>query len=237
VSGSSSLSRKDRWMTAAVPSVGGFLHRLLGHTVRITEVNAEVWGPKVARPENAIYAFWHSSLLMSSFHYRHLGIVGLISRSKDGELLTRVLEPLGYTIVRGSTSRGSMAAFRQLVRHLRNGRDVALAPDGPRGPREIVQEGTLQLARLTGKQVVPFVFDCTRKKRLASWDRLIVPAPFSRGVLVFGDPVTVPRDADEAGIEAKRALLEARLQDAARSAAAWVAARRKHAPPESRDVR
>jgi lysophospholipid acyltransferase (LPLAT)-like uncharacterized protein len=216
------LSVRDRLKLALVPTLGSGLHRLLGHTIRFTEVNGEVWGLKASRSENCIYAFWHSSLLMSSFFYRHLGVVGLISRSRDGELLTRVLQHLGYTIVRGSTSRGSAQALRQMVRHLREGRDVALAPDGPRGPREVVQAGTIELARLTGKKIVPFVFDCTKKRRLNSWDRLIVPAPFAKGVIVVGDPIQIDRHADEEEVEAKRQLLEESLHKATRRAKEWV---------------
>jgi lysophospholipid acyltransferase (LPLAT)-like uncharacterized protein len=211
---------------ALIPSLGGVLHRFLGRTVRFTELNAGAWGLRAKRSENAIYAFWHSSLLMSSFFYRNLGVVGLISQSRDGELLTRVLEPLGYVIVRGSTSRGSARAFRSLVRHLREGRDVALAPDGPRGPREVVQVGIIELARLTGRRIVPFVFDCTRKKRLNSWDRLIVPAPFARGVIAVGDPISIDRRADELEVEAKRKMLEEALHDATRRAAEWIALRK-----------
>jgi lysophospholipid acyltransferase (LPLAT)-like uncharacterized protein len=214
---------KDTLDLAVIPSLGGVLHRFLGRTIRFAEVNAEGWGPKAPRPENAIYAFWHSSLLMASYFYRHRGIVGLISRSRDGELLTRVLEPLGYILVRGSTSRGSTQAFRGLVRHLREGRDVALTPDGPRGPREEAQVGTIELARMSGKKIIPFVFDCTRKRRLNSWDRLIVPMPFSRGVFVFGDPISIDRRADEEEIEAKRKLLEESLHAATRRAAERVA--------------
>jgi len=207
---------------ALVPPLGRGLVRLLHHTCRFTEVHAETWSPKVARPENAIYAFWHSSLLMSSFFYRHLGMVGLISLSRDGELLARVLAPMGYVLVRGSTSRGRMQALRGLIRHLEGGRDVALAPDGPRGPREIVQPGIVELARLTGRRIVPFVSDASRKRQLGSWDRLIVPMPFSRVVLVFGEPVVVDRHADREEREARRALLEERLREAAREASRWV---------------
>ncbi len=211
---------------ALVPPLGGVLHRFLGRSIRFTEVGGEVWSMRAKRPENVIYAFWHSSLLMCSYFYRNLGTVGLISQSRDGELLTRILEPLGYTIVRGSTSRGSAGAFRALVRHLREGRDVGLAPDGPRGPREVVQVGTIELARLTGKKIVPFVFDCTRKKRLSSWDRLIVPAPFARGVIVVGDPISIDRRADREEVEAVRLKLEENLHETTRRAAEWISGRR-----------
>ncbi len=227
VTPSERMSFNQQLQLALIPPLGGVLQRFLGRTVRFTELNAEVWGLRAERPENAIYAFWHSSLLMSSFFYRNLGVVGLISQSRDGELLTRVLEPLGYVIVRGSTSRGSARAFRALVRHLREGRDVALAPDGPRGPREIVQVGTIELARLTGRRIVPFVFDCTSKKRLNSWDRLIVPAPFARGVIVVGDPISIDRRADEIEVEAVRLKLEESLHEATRRAAEWIAARKR----------
>ncbi|MCK4546664.1 MAG: lysophospholipid acyltransferase family protein [Candidatus Eisenbacteria sp.] len=221
---SDTVKLADRLRVALIPVLGSAIQRLIGHSLRFTEINAEVWGIKAQRSENAIYAFWHSSLLISPFFYRNRGIVGLISHSRDGELLTRAVELLGYVIVRGSTSRGSTQAFRRLVRRLREGRDVALTPDGPRGPREVAQVGTIELARLAGKKIVPFVFDCTRKKRLNSWDRLIVPMPFSKAVIVFGDPIEVDRRAGREEIEAKRKLLEDSLNEATLRAAEWVRA-------------
>jgi lysophospholipid acyltransferase (LPLAT)-like uncharacterized protein len=220
---STSRGCREALELAVIPPLGRAALHLLGCTVRTTEVNAGPWGPKAPRRENAIYAFWHSSLLMASFFYRHRGIVGLISLSRDGEILARVLEPLGYVLVRGSTSRGRLQALRGLVRRLAEGRDVALAPDGPRGPREIVQPGIIELARLTGKRIVPFVFDCSHKKRLRSWDRLIVPMPFSKGVVAFEEPVGVGRGAGREEMEAQRSLLEERLHAAGRRAAEWLA--------------
>lgn len=225
VASSVSSGIKDALKLAVIPPAGSTLLRLLGHTIRFTEIGAEAWRPKTPRAENAIYAFWHSSLLMASFFYRHRGIVGLISHSRDGELLARVLEPMGYVLVRGSTSRGRFSALRGLVRHLNRGLDVALAPDGPRGPREIVQPGIIELARLTGRRIVPFVFDASRRRRLNSWDRMIVPMPFSRVVLAFEEPVLVGRRADREETEAKRKLLEERLHAATRRAREWLRGR------------
>ena len=91
---------------------------------------------------------------------------------------------------------------------------MAFTPDGPRGPRHVVQPGVIQAARLARIPIIPVAFGASRSRRLRSWDRFLVPLPLARGLFVYGDPIEVPRDADEAALEAARAALEAALDGA-----------------------
>jgi lysophospholipid acyltransferase (LPLAT)-like uncharacterized protein len=134
----------------------------------------------------------------------------LTSRSRDGEILARYVRRFGLEVVRGSTSRGGAVALRALTRAVRAGTDVAVVPDGPRGPRERVQPGVVHLAAATGAPVVPLAFAAHPARRLSTWDRFLVPLPFARAAVVFGQAATVAPDADRA---ASQAGLERALHD------------------------
>jgi lysophospholipid acyltransferase (LPLAT)-like uncharacterized protein len=118
----------------------------------------------------------------------------MISASRDGERVARLAQFFGHTPVRGSTSKGSLQATRQLIASLRRGHRGAITPDGPRGPRRRAQAGMVAVARLSGCPIVPFGFEAERCWRLRSWDRFMIPKPFSRAVFVYGDPIGVPRE-------------------------------------------
>ena len=132
----------------------------------------------------------------------------LASRSRDGEIVSRYVARFGLPTIRGSSSRGGAGALRQLVATVRAGEDVAVVPDGPRGPRRQLQPGVVTLAALTGAPIVPLAFAARPARRLASWDEQLVPWPFARSVLVLGETIAVPRDADRerAVKEVERAL-------------------------------
>jgi hypothetical protein len=137
----------------------------------------------------------------------------LISRHRDGELITRTVRHFGLETVRGSSTRGGIAGIKGLARALQEGYDVAIAPDGPRGPRFKVQPGIIQLARISGRPILPFTFSAFPRKVFKTWDHFVIPFPFSRGVFVFGEPIWVDRDASAEEIETKTLLLEKRLQE------------------------
>ena len=139
----------------------------------------------------------------------------LASRSRDGELVARWVTRFGLRVVRGSSSHGGAEALRELTAALRAGEDVAVVPDGPRGPREQLQPGVVVLAALSGAPVVPFGFAARPARRLASWDRFMVPLPFARAAAVFGKPFAVAREADR---ETARADLERALREVTESA-------------------
>jgi hypothetical protein len=165
-----------------------------------------------------IFAFWHNRIFLMPYLFRkhrrrrkgNRGAV-LVSASKDGEKLARVLRRFGLICVRGSTSRRGREALRELTRLVRDGHDIGITPDGPLGPKYRVQDGVVQLAQLTGTPIVPVSYLLSRKITFNSWDGFMIPVPFARVTLRIGRPVTVPRDADDALRETKRRELERAL--------------------------
>ena len=137
-------------------------------------------------------------MFLSIQAHRHEGIVTMASRSKDGELIAGWLVSNGYSVVRGSSTRGGSQALREMVRRVRSGRAAALTVDGPTGPPRIVQPGIVELARLTGAWILPITSSSSRPRFLASWDRYLLPAPFSGNVVLYGEPFPVARDTEPA---------------------------------------
>lgn len=150
---------------------------------------------------------------MHLYYYRDLKINAFISQHRDGELLARTLIRFGYEVVRGSSTRGGFEGMRDLLRVLKRGHDVALAPDGPRGPAQIVSPGVIAMARLSGRPIRPVAYGAKWAFRAKSWDKFMVPLPFSAGAVVWGPPIYVPRNANVALAEEKRMELQHGLND------------------------
>jgi len=143
----------------------------------------------------------------------------MASQSKDGEIIARWLERNGYVVVRGSTTRGGSQALREMVRHVRSGRHAALTVDGPKGPPRVVAPGVVQLARLTGAWILPITSSSSRPRFLRSWDRYLIPGPFSRGVVAYGEPFPIPEEmTDEAAVSRIASALDAATAQADASA-------------------
>jgi lysophospholipid acyltransferase (LPLAT)-like uncharacterized protein len=162
-----------------------------------------------------ILAFWHRHLLLMPYAYRGRRISVLVSQSRDGELIARTVARLGIDSSRGSSSRGGMAGMRALLRKAADGWDIAFTPDGPRGPLREVQPGVILAAAATGLPIQPVAIAASRAKLLRSWDRFLVPLPFSKVHFVYGEPLAVERRGN---LEQAAAELKARL-DAAEAAA------------------
>jgi hypothetical protein len=158
-----------------------------------------------------VFTLWHGRLLPCTYHHRHQDVVTLVSHHRDGEYITRLVQKWGYTAVRGSSSRGGLDALRELVRHLRGGRSLAITPDGPRGPREKLKPGPLLAAQLTGAPIIPVASGASRASYFGGWDRFLIPHPFARLQIAYGEPVYVPRRADEAELQAVADDVEGRL--------------------------
>jgi lysophospholipid acyltransferase (LPLAT)-like uncharacterized protein len=164
-----------------------------------------------------IFCCWHGTLLPLLFLARGRGLRIVVSRHRDGEVAARVAARLGCRTIRGSTGRGGVAALLGALRGEEPG-DLALTPDGPRGPRGHFQAGAVFLAARSGLPLVLVGCDAERGWRFSSWDRFLVPAPFTRVRLVLADPLFVPAHAGEEARERLRALAEDALAAAARAA-------------------
>jgi len=159
-----------------------------------------------------IACFWHGRMiLMPNFWPFSMPLYVLHSPHRDGQLMLRTLARFGMRPIIGSSKRGGAQALRDMARVLRDRSSVCITPDGPRGPRMRVSAGVVLLAKLTGAPLVPTAYSVRNGRRLRSWDRLLVPYPFGRGVFISGEPVIVPRDADAGALEAARRTMEDRL--------------------------
>jgi hypothetical protein len=195
-------------------ALGRGLVRGLAASLRVREFRAPavdaLW--RAGRP--VIYTVWHGRILMLPHLYgRRRRVHVLTSRSRDGELLSRFVQGFGIRVVRGSSSRGGARALLALARLVREERaEVLVVPDGPRGPRHVAQPGAVMLAKVTGAPLVPVAFGAAPCTVLRSWDAFVVPHPFARAVVIFGDPIVVPGDAARGLLESKRQELETALR-------------------------
>jgi lysophospholipid acyltransferase (LPLAT)-like uncharacterized protein len=165
------------------------LIRLIYATMRIRVEGNEVMPNLVREEQGFVGIFWHGRMLMIPFLYPGKCLHILISSHRDGEIMARVLECFGFRLVRGSSGKSGKGALLEMIHLLKQNRDLGIATDGPRGPAEVLKPGVAQLARLSGKPVVPIAFAASRCTRMKSWDRFAIPHPFSRGVFVVGEPL------------------------------------------------
>ena len=181
------------------------LHRA---TLKTRRVHFDRYIALKARGVPILFALWHGRMFLSIQAHRHEGIVTMASRSKDGEIIAQWLERNGYEVVRGSSTRGGSEALREMVRRVRSGKTAALTVDGPTGPARVVQPGIVHLARLTGGWILPITFSSDRPRFLHSWDRYLTPLPFSKNVVLYGEPFPVDATAsdEEAGSRIAAAL-------------------------------
>jgi lysophospholipid acyltransferase (LPLAT)-like uncharacterized protein len=173
--------------------VGALFIRLLRRSVRLRfhgDATVRAWE---RGDQRFLLAFWHRHLLLMRYAYRGQRMCVLVSRSRDGELISRVLAHLGIQTSRGSSSRGGALGLRDLLRVAARGSDIAVTPDGPRGPLRVVQPGVVLAAAASGLPVVPVALAATRRHELRSWDRMPVPLPGARVDVVYGDALRVPR--------------------------------------------
>jgi len=164
--------------------------------------------------DHFILAFWHRHLLLMPYAYRGRKISVLVSQSTDGELIASTVARLGIDSTRGSSSRGGVSGMKAMLKKAADGWDIAFTPDGPRGPAREVQPGVILAAAATGLPIQPVAIAASRAKLLRSWDRFLVPLPFSTVHVVYGEPLIVERRGDtaEAAAELKRRLDEAEAE-------------------------
>ena len=202
--------KRERRVRLAV-AVGGFLLRLLGSTWRVRVRGGEHLARLRAERAPIIFCLWHGELLPLLWQHRGEGVAVLISEHHDGEIMARVAEGLGFRTIRGSTSRGAGRALIALIRHLEEGGEAAVTPDGPRGPRGEFAPGAAVAAQRAGATLLLTRAAVRRSWRLRSWDRFIVPKPFARIEVTYGTArvqAATPREAAEEAPQLGRMLEE-----------------------------
>ena len=198
---------------------------------RYKKTNFDRHWNKSGRP--MIRCHWHEDILTLVYRHAFGGLCVMASHSQDGEIIASALKWLGFSVVRGSSSKGGMEALEKMLPEFKRGRGGGLALDGPRGPRRKAKNGILFLAKEMGIPVVPVVTAVKWKIRLKSWDRMVVPLPFSPSIEFNGIPIFVPKDATKEQIEEKRIELEKGFLELTKTAEQYFAKRSRVTLPSS----
>lgn len=203
---------KHAMKTRLIGGAGGALLTAMLRTLRWEITGSEhydaTWGARLP----VIFVLWHGRLLPSSFYHRDEELATLISQHRDGDYIAHVVESWGFRAIRGSSTRGGSAALRAIVRTLRGGTAVAITPDGPQGPRQKMKAGPVLAAQVAGVPILPVSAGGPGWK-VGGWDRFLIPRPFAKIRLAYGEPIVVPREADAAELDRISDRLERRLNE------------------------
>lgn len=218
-SGGVVVAHKPKWFQRVAAWVIYALIRTVSASLRYRRIDRSGY-INVPIPGPAIYCIWHNrlALCMPAYfdyvkkHRNTSGMAAMVSASKDGGFLTGILECFNVQPVRGSSSRRGPQALLELTTWAERGYDLAITPDGPRGPIYVVQPGVMSLAQITGLPIVPVSYSVSWKIRVKSWDRFQIPLPFARCEMIYEQPIFVPREATDAEREQLRRQLEAKLK-------------------------
>ena len=209
-SGPRKWTLRQRFVLSLIVFAGYWVIRLLGPTLRIS-VSYEDGAQKTLDQRPLVASFWHSCLIPATYIFRNMGIRVMSSYSYDGEYMGRIIHKFGYVAVKGSSSRNPVKALLGLRRALDQGWTVAFTLDGPRGPRHKVKPGPVALSRSSGLAMTSFHAAVEKAWMLNSWDRMMIPMPFSRVLVRVGRLIPVPTDVSDEELERYSAELQATL--------------------------
>ncbi len=200
-------------LSRLLPRLVVWLMRLLFASCRVTTHGEENCFKPHEKTKQGIAAFWHYSIVYLLYHMRKYTATAMVSASRDGEYLARVAEQFGFETVRGSKNKKGVQGLKAMLRAVQNGRSAAIVADGSQGPPRIVQAGSILLAARTGAPIIPMVFAASRYYTINSWDKTIIPKPFSRIDFYYGKPLFVSARLRPEDIESYRLQLEKRLNE------------------------
>lgn len=179
----------------AAVTIGGGALQALGRTWRYEVRGGEHLAALRLHGSPFIFSLWHGQLLPLIWHHRNQNVAILVSEHRDGEIIARVAQSIGYRLIRGSSTRGGERALLALARELKAGAEVAVTPDGPRGPARSYAPGALVAAQRSGAAILPITAHVDRAWHLSSWDRFIIPKPFANVTVAYGAPIYVDADS------------------------------------------
>lgn len=198
------------------------LVKSIGATLKYEIENFEYVNKTFAAGKSPIYVFWHNRIFAVSYYFKNQNIVVMTSQSFDGEYIARFIKRLGYGASRGSSTRGGIGALVEMIRLSKQNIPTAFTIDGPKGPRYLAKSGACLLAKKTGNPVLPAIIESEKFWEIKkSWDRMQIPKPFSRVKIIFGEPVYVEKNANEAEVEKSRDELQMKLDELTELGRQW----------------
>jgi lysophospholipid acyltransferase (LPLAT)-like uncharacterized protein len=218
------LPKYSLWRRMQIPIIAAVVSagvRLIGCTLRYEILGWQHAERIYAQRRQIIWTFWHCGILGVLYWGRGRGVVVLHSTNFDGQWIGRIIRKFGFGTALGSSTRGGLSGLAELERQLSEGHDVGFTIDGPRGPRFVAKPGPAILARSSGCPIEVFHVGYEHAKALNTWDRLQIPRPFSRVVMIFAPPILVPVDADRELVKAKHAEMQRELERVQSAAGKW----------------
>jgi lysophospholipid acyltransferase (LPLAT)-like uncharacterized protein len=187
--------------------------KILMKTSRVIYLNKEYIEPYLEEKKPFILSLWHCNAFTGPILIRDMDLYILISQSRDGELINRIVKRFNNHSVRGSSSKGGIQALKVLIKIAREGKRILITPDGPRGPAFKLQPGIITLASQTGIPIIPFHHESIKQKKAKSWDAMRIPALFNTIIVSYGEPIFIPPNLDEQNFEHYRQLVENRMME------------------------
>jgi lysophospholipid acyltransferase (LPLAT)-like uncharacterized protein len=195
------------------PAVIAWITRLLLWTCRLRDHDAHRMFPPNDKTQLGIASFWHNSIICVLYRFRKYRVAAMVSASRDGEWVSRVLQRFGLKTIRGSRNQRGSSALKEMLRALKEGYNCGIVADGSQGPPLIAQPGAILLAARMQVPIIPVCWSASRYWIIRSWDRTIIPKPFAVVDFYFGELLHIPREMDQDGIERYRLKLEQRLNE------------------------
>lgn len=205
------MKKKKKLIFYLATRLGWMFFKLVGKTCSFKEVGRENFQKLADAKLSYLFVLWHGRIFSPIYLHCGEGITAMVSQHTDGEMIAQTLHKLGYHTVRGSSTRGGNQAFHEMVNVLKQRRIGAIIPDGPRGPRHHLKPGTIYIAQQAGVHLIPVAFSANRKIVFNSWDRFLLPLPFSKNIVYYGTPAKVMRELSEEQLEQTRQDFEAEM--------------------------
>lgn len=203
---------------------------LIGRTIRFEEIDGwedsdikgfENFETALHSGKSGINSFWHNRLFLMTYFWKDRETAVMVSQSFDGEYISRTAQRFGFGVIRGSSTRGGSNALKQMLKLSEEGIEMTLTVDGPKGPKYKVKPGVINLAKQTGKPIFPILAEAKKFWSINSWDNLQIPKPFTKAKIFFGEPVVVPKNADDNEFKAKQKELQRKLDELVEIGKQW----------------
>lgn len=217
----SDYSFKERITIRLIDWLCYLVMSLIGMTIRFEVEGWHNYESVIASGKLPVWPFWHDRIFLSTVYFRDRGILVITSKSRDGEYIARFIQRFGFGVIRGSSSRGGAKALVEMRNAMQLGLEIAFTVDGPRGPRYEAKPGPVYLAKLTDNPILPFIIEPQNYWTLNTWDKLQIPKPFTKALLIIAEPFSVNPDADESELETKVVEMQRSLDDLVARGKAW----------------